>query len=351
MSAYDDAKIPPGRRQFHQFECRWRPNTDFSPVASSMPGDLTQWWFDRMRLWIMHVADGEPAGSPIASVRYGIFDDGLAAFAWRLGNPGTAELTPTRPEVTRVLTGPAELLTPDVAMMVCHTGLPTAIGPRPGEFSVGGTALPPVATGTLSHMLAETTSELDYTAVRSPGLTWLVAAALRDRARPLVVQLPDIEIAQSPAGGRQAALLWGLRRTISPLLSGLDGRQPDVRDWSFSTSGGKGMRRSHRALVTRPSSVHPISTRSPQPTMTASRDFSFALTASGEARDLLSGCGRTSPGTYTWMTEFRSPTGPLKTCSRRACSPHPGESHVPAVTGPGGCREPTARTVSSGWRG
>jgi hypothetical protein len=235
MSAYDDGGVAPEPRQIHQFECRWQHNDDFSPVASSMRADDTQWSFGRMRLWALHTADGGAAGGPAASVRYGTFDDGSAALAWRLRHPGSAELKPTRPEATRVLTGPAELLTPDVAVAVCHAGLPSGVGPRPGEFSVGSVRLPSVSSGALRRLVAERTGELDQSAARAPGLAWLVAAALQDRARPLAVQLPDREIAEPPADGRQAALLWGLRRITGPLLAGLDDQPPGARDWSFST--------------------------------------------------------------------------------------------------------------------
>lgn len=120
-------------------------------------------------------------------------------------------------------------------MAVCHAGLPSAVGPRPGEFTVGTVRLRPVSSAELRHLVAERTNELDQAAARAPGLAWLVAAALQDRGRPLAVQLPSREIAEPPADSRQAALLWGLRRITGPLLTGLDDQQAGARDWSFST--------------------------------------------------------------------------------------------------------------------
>ena len=170
MSAHYAAGIPPEPHYIHQFECRWQHNDDFSPVASSMPSDDTQWWFGRIRLWALHTGEGGAGDSPTASVRYGTFADGWAALAWRLRRPGGVELKPTRPEATRVLVGPADLLTPEAAVAVCHAGLPSAVGPRPGEFTVGTVRLRPVSSAELRHLVAERTNELDQAAARAPGL-------------------------------------------------------------------------------------------------------------------------------------------------------------------------------------
>jgi hypothetical protein len=213
-----------------QFEYRWQPSKDLSMIAGSVPAAEIQPWRDRISLWVRHRA----VDAPTESVRYEIFaDDGMAALAWRQRTlqalkPGDG--TEGRPEISRVLMGPADLLTPEAAMVICHTGLPEAIGPRPGKIAVGG-SLPPVNPEVLTGLIRSQTCTLDRLALGEPGLHRVIAAALADCDSALSVQLPQRVIEKPPQEGAQGPLLWGLRRAVWPLLGHDSGR----RGWSFST--------------------------------------------------------------------------------------------------------------------
>ena len=126
--------------------------------------------------------------------------------------------------------GPVQLLTPEVAIAVCRAGLPETIGPRPGQVPVGS-LLPPVDPAELTSLARDKAEELDELAANEPGLDRLIAAALTDRDTALSVQLPQHIIARPPQRGSQGPLLWGLRRTVWPLIGDEAGR----RGWSFST--------------------------------------------------------------------------------------------------------------------
>ena len=181
------------------------------------------------RPWVRHPA----VDAPTDSVHYQMFGDRAAALAWRQRDRHAVAFEDGRegrPLVSRVLLGPADLLTPEVAMAVCYTGLPETIGPRPGTVTVGA-RLPPVAAAGLTGLVRDNAEALDRAAAQEVGLERLVAAALGDQDTPLSVQLPERLIVRSPRGGSQALLLWGLRRTVQPLLSLGGGR----RGWSFST--------------------------------------------------------------------------------------------------------------------
>jgi hypothetical protein len=179
-------------------------------------------------LWVRHRAVEDPA----ESVRYEMFYGGMAALAWRQRNavPIGSDGVEGRPEVSRVLMGPVQLLTPEVAVAICRTGLPDAIGPRPGEVVIGGT-LPPIDPAELTRLACDQAAELDRLAVNETGLYRVIAAALTDLDKALSVQLPQRIIAMPPQDGSQGPLLWGLRRTVWPLL----GRDSGRRGWSFST--------------------------------------------------------------------------------------------------------------------
>jgi hypothetical protein len=120
-------------------------------------------------------------------------------------------------------------MTPEAAVALCYEGPPTALGPQPGQARAG-TSLPPVHADALTGLVEEKAAALDKAAAREKGLELVVAAALGDFDTALSVQLPERYIVQSPKGNSQALLLWGLRRTVWPIL-GNDGR----RGWSFST--------------------------------------------------------------------------------------------------------------------
>ena len=213
--------------EIHQFEYRWQPNKDMSLIAGSMPASAIQPWSDRIALWVRHRA----VKAPTESVRYEIFEDGMAALAWRQRNAQATEFgTESRPEASRVLMASVDVLTPLAAVAVCHAGLPEAIGPRCGQVAVNSD-LPALDPDVLIRLVRDQAGELDHLAVKEPGLYRVIAAALTDPDTPLAVQLPQRVIAQRPQNGSQARLLWGLMRTVWPLLGSDFGR----RDWSFAT--------------------------------------------------------------------------------------------------------------------
>jgi hypothetical protein len=200
-----------------------------SLIAGSAPDSEIQPWRDRIILWVRH----PPNEAPTASVRYEIFDDGMAALAWRQRTaqalaPGDG--SEGRPEVSRVLMGPVALLTPELAVVVCRTGLPEAIGPRPGKVAVGE-PLPAVKPDELDGLVRGQAGELDRSALGQSGLSRVIAAALGDCDTALSVQLPQRVIEKSPQEASQGPLIWGLRRTVWPLL----GHDSGARGWSFST--------------------------------------------------------------------------------------------------------------------
>jgi hypothetical protein len=102
-----------GQPEIHQFECRWQPTADLSPVAASSTHDYILAWYERLARSIRPALPG--AGVPAASVRYEIFPDGTAALAWRQWSGDAIALqddTDRRPLVARILVGDAQLLTP-----------------------------------------------------------------------------------------------------------------------------------------------------------------------------------------------------------------------------------------------
>jgi hypothetical protein len=231
-----------GRPEIQQFECRWQPVNDLSPIAASMPMDSAKAWFDRLALWV-----GPPQPDyavPTESVRYAIFHDGGAALAWRHWNNEAIPLgdeTDRRPLVARVLVGDARHLTPQVAMAICWTGLPATIGPPPGMVKPEA-PLPPIEASGLPDLASHTAAELDQVACNARGLDRLIAAVLNGGATPLSVQLPERDTVRSPQTGSQVPLLWGLWRTVFPLLqdsdvwsAGKEGWPAGTQGWSFST--------------------------------------------------------------------------------------------------------------------
>ena len=212
----------------HQLEYRWQSVTDMSPVASSMSPESARLWVQRIGVWVRHPS----IDAPTESVRYEMFGNGTAALAWRLRDRQAIKAGDARggrPVVSRVLVGSADLLTPEAAAAVCYRGLPEAIGPQPGTVPVGA-LLPPVRADALTVLVEEQAATLDEAAARADGLDLVVAAALADHDTALAVQLRERDITRPPQANSQAVLLWGLRRTVWPIL-GRGGR----RGWSFST--------------------------------------------------------------------------------------------------------------------
>ena len=199
-------------------------------VASSMSAASTRTWTQRIGPWIRHPG----VETPTESVRYEVFSNGgNAAIVWRQRDPQAAMVTEGqagRPLVSRILLGSAEVLTPELAMAVCALGLPDLIGPQLGTDDAR-TGLPVISGAALTGLVNGRVDGLDEAAARQNGLELVIAATLSDRDTPLSVELPERFISRSLPGGAQARLLWGLRRTVWPLL----GRSTGRRDWSFST--------------------------------------------------------------------------------------------------------------------
>jgi hypothetical protein len=214
-------------QQIHQIEYRWHPTWDLSPAASSTTHELMMWWDSQIRGWVRHPSVEEPS----ESVRYQILPGGAAALAWRYQN---LEVTDTeggvrgRPLVSRVLVGGEGALSPDVAMLLCRSGLPAMAGPRPGEV-VPDTDLPVITAADLAALARSATDGLDHEAAWEEGLRPMLAAALADPDTPLAVGIGEPQIFQPSAHGVQVLLLWGLWRVARPVLG--TGR----RGWSFST--------------------------------------------------------------------------------------------------------------------
>ena len=212
----------------HQIEYRWHVARDMSPLASSMAPEPLRGWDSWIRPWVCHPNADEPS----ESLCYQIHSSGRAALAWRYRNPQVAEPedgTRGRPLVSRVLAGQASLLTPEVAIALCYTGLPTTVGPRPGQVTAG-TILPVVSAGELIALVRERAEGLDREAARESSLLQQgVASMLSEPDIPLAVALPVSYISGPPEKGPQCLLLWGLRRILRPLLG------TTRRGWSFST--------------------------------------------------------------------------------------------------------------------
>ena len=210
-----------------QIEYRWHDKRDFSPFASTMSAESLRGWDSRIRTWVRHPhVDGLRE-----SLCYQVQPNGYAALAWRYEDwpvAGRASSMRRRPLVSRVLVGQASLLTPEVAIVLCHSGLPLMAGPRPGQVTTE-TELSVLKAGELSDLVTDRTDGLDEEAARQEGLLRVVAAALSDPDSPLAIYLGNSHILTPPGEGLQYPLLWGLRRSLWPLLSTAG------RGWSFST--------------------------------------------------------------------------------------------------------------------
>ena len=217
------------RHVVDQIEYRWDPVRDMSPLASSLSPELTRGWDPHIRPWVRH----PNVDAPAESVCYQALPADMVALAWRYADSiaaGGAAATNGRPLVSRVLVAPSSLLPPQVAMTLCRFGLPDQVGPKPGQVGAGA-GLPPIGTGELARLAVARAAELDKDAAREEGLGQVVAAALSDLRIPLAIQLRDPDILQAPQAAPQGLLLWGLWRTVRPLIRNRTG----ARGWSFST--------------------------------------------------------------------------------------------------------------------
>ena len=213
--------------QIHQIEYRWHPGNDLSPAVSSMPRHLTMQWDAKIRNWVRHPGSDGPS----ESVRYQTVPGGMAALAWRYrdfevaAGDGRAR---GRPLVSRVLVGAANALSPEMAVILCRSGLPAAAGSRPDEAEPSA-GLPVIMATDLAAVAQATVGGLDQEAAWQEDLQAVLAAAFADPDTPLAVGIREPQIVQPSAQGIQVLLLWGLWRTGSALLSARR------RKWSFST--------------------------------------------------------------------------------------------------------------------
>jgi hypothetical protein len=215
-------------QDLNQIEYRHHPTRDLSPVASSMSPQSRSSWHAQIRAWVRHPHDDRL----VESACYQVFPNGNAALAWRYLNERAAERADGsrgRPLVSRVLAGPASVLSPKVAVALSRNG-PTAdlIGPLPGEVP-DGAEMPTVSGSAVAALADEMAAELDEAASWADGLQAIVAAALSNPSTPLAVSLRDSVIAKPLAQCVQCTLLWGLLRVAGPILGAVG------RGWSFST--------------------------------------------------------------------------------------------------------------------
>lgn len=212
----------------HQIEYRWHDRRDLSPIASTLPPDSLRGWDAWIRTWVRH-----PHIEGLSeSVCYQIQPSGRAALAWRYEDWQASDREDGRhgrPLVSRVLAGSASQLTPEIAIALGRTGLPSSAGPPPGRVSAD-TSLPVMAVGDLTRLAETRAHALDEEAAGlRECLLPILAAALSDPDTPIAVYLGDSEIFKPPDTGVQCPLLWGLRRVVSPVLGIRE------RGWSFST--------------------------------------------------------------------------------------------------------------------
>src|SRR5262249_34170755 len=146
----------------HQIEYRWHDRRDLSPSASTMSPDSLRGWDSWIRTWVRH-PHVEGLGE---SVCYQVHPTGRAALAWRyedLQAADRADGTRGRPLVSRVLAGQASQLTPDLAIVLCHTGLPQWAGPAPGSVTADAD-LAVIGVGELSALARDQAPGLDRAA-------------------------------------------------------------------------------------------------------------------------------------------------------------------------------------------
>jgi hypothetical protein len=215
-------------QDLHQIEYRHHQTRDLSPVASSMSRESVLGWDARIRAWVRH-----PHSEALSeSVCYQVFPNGTAALAWRFWDKQAAvraDGSRGRPLVSRVLVGPAVVLSPEVAVALCRTGpAPDLVGPPPGRVAADA-GLPMVSGAALGAVARDMAAELDAEAAAQDGLQAVVAAALAEPSAPLGISAQDSVIRRPLRDGVQGPLLWGLCRIAGPVLG------PAAREWSFST--------------------------------------------------------------------------------------------------------------------
>ena len=110
-------------REIQQIEYRWERQQDLVPVASSMSPGTEQSWNSLIYSWVRH-PDTDVTSE---SVRYQVLPDDRAVLVWRFRDSRAAKQEDGhhgRPLVSRVFVAQPGLLTPDLAISLCRTGLP-----------------------------------------------------------------------------------------------------------------------------------------------------------------------------------------------------------------------------------
>ena len=192
-----------GERDIDQIEYRWHPVKDMSPVVSSMSAEVDS-------------GDGIPDTAMGASpqrrraVGKRVLPDlshRAAALAWRYRDRQAADAKTAhgRPLVSRVLVGPASLLSPDVAIALCRTGLPTAAGR--GLAGSPGRVLPPISADQLAAWSTSGPPSSTSRRPRERPASAVIAAALSDPDTPLAIQLRDPYIFPRPGKAQKPAAL------------------------------------------------------------------------------------------------------------------------------------------------
>jgi hypothetical protein len=216
-------------QEFDQLEFRWtgEDHRGYSVIASSNSRDSKYWET------VLQPLARPPKVQRSATVVYKIFGEEAAIIFRRIQGPPVARdaLRAGQPIldaqrntlVARALVGPADLLSPPIALACAALGFPSCLSPSPGEVREGET-LPAVLLSDLEAEVKETIAELDGLAREDQALELLVAEVLTAPATPLTLQLPEDLIGSETA----TALLWGLWRTTHRFLA-------EVPDWSFST--------------------------------------------------------------------------------------------------------------------
>ena len=218
----------------HQVELRWtgEDQQGFSIVAHSEAFD-SETWARRLQ----PIARPPEIRQSMTAVYKTFGPDAALIFRFLQRSAGSDQLPDqqndrqygrqhTRKDlVTRALTGPIELISPEVALAASSIGCPEFLDPPPGQVPEKA-SLPGLEPARLGSAVKTMSYQLDMLAKKDRALELVIRDALTAPTRPLTLQLPDDEVGTLSA----IALLWGLWRTTGEILTDLPGWQ-----WSFST--------------------------------------------------------------------------------------------------------------------
>lgn len=249
-----------------QLEFRWTAARQGFFATAASPGAMR--WEQRLQ-----PVARPPAIKLPATVVYQTFDES-AAIIFRHILPSVGGTATERETLAaRVLIGPAELLTPEIALGCAALASPGFLRPAIGRVPDGG-ELPALAFGAIKGEAAswELQAGLDHAARRwaSGGelAQVLLAATL---TRPTMAATVHLDF-QRTHGLDIAALLWGLWRLAFPILR-------SERDWSFSTGETSlGTRAQTRLpnLIIRDLGVESGPPAAPRPEIVLSQDERYA---------------------------------------------------------------------------